>query len=64
MKSRVGLLILLPLAGFMVGWWTRGTAPLAPDPGMADRARASHSRQSPDPLESSLRSGKRPRVVE
>ena len=64
MKSRVVPLILLPLAGFMVGWWTRGTAPLAPDPGMADRARGAHSRQSPVPLDSAMRPGKRPRVVE
>lgn len=64
MKSRVVPLILLPLAGFMFGWWTRGTAPLEPDPVMADRERGSHSRQSPVALESEMRPGKRPRVVE
>ena len=64
MKSRVVPLILLPLAGFMVGWWTRGTAPRESDPGTAERERGAHSRQSPVALESAVRPGKRPRVVE
>lgn len=64
MNYRFVTWILLPLAGFMVGWWTRGGARLEEAPAMDDRQNGAISRQSPDPLESSVRPGKRPRVVE
>jgi len=64
MNFRIVSLILLPVAGFMAGWWTRGAGPMEPDPGMAGRESGAISRRESVAPETAVRPAKRPRVVE
>lgn len=63
MNFRIASLILLPLAGFGLGWWSRGPADREVVPGTVREAGVDPGR-APVPPEGSMRPGKRPRVVE
>lgn len=63
MNFRIVSLIVLPLAGFGLGWWTRGPADREVVPGAVREAGVDPGRASVRP-EGSMRPGKRPRVVE
>jgi hypothetical protein len=63
MNFRIASLILLPLAGFGLGWWTRGPVDREVGPG-AVREAGVDSGRAPVPSEGSVRPGKRQRVVE
>lgn len=63
MKSRIARLILLPLAGFLLGWWTRGTTASTVEPGPAREVHADPPRAGEDG-EVTLLPGKRTIRVE
>ena len=63
MKSRVAPLILLPLAGFVLGWWMKGAAVPALEPGPAGEVRADPPRAG-EGGEEMLLPGKRTNRVE
>lgn len=63
MNFRIASLILLPLAGFGLGWWTRGPGDRQLVPCAVREAGVDPGR-APVPQEVSVRPGKKPRVVE
>lgn len=63
MNFRIASLILLPLAGFGLGWWTRGPGDRELVPGAVREAGVDPGLGQVTP-EGSVRPGKRPRVVE